>query len=88
MKAHFTETEHVFLYMDTEKAKTYLMELYIVCNKKVLKFPDLGIYQIIFNMLQMLQLILIPPKLYLLVFFQLQLIWIPIYIFSNTCFWW
>lgn len=34
MKAHFTETEHVFLYMDKEKAKTYFMELYIVWNKK------------------------------------------------------
>lgn len=32
--------------------------MYVVCNKKGLKFPNVRIYQIICNVFQMLQLIL------------------------------
>lgn len=80
MKAYFTETEKVLLYMGKDKARTSLVKLCVVCNKKSLKFPDLGIYQIIFNVFQMLQLIFRKHmeefcllQIHLLVSSQLQL---------------
>lgn len=91
MKAYFTETEKVLLYMDKDKARTPLMKLYVVCNKKSLKFPDLRIYQIIFNVFQMLQLIfkktygrvLSSPNPFIGVFsVRTELLWVHVYTFS------
>lgn len=56
-RAYCTDTEQVLLYMDKEKDKTELIALYAVHNKKGLRVPNFRIYQIIFNVFQMLQLV-------------------------------